>query len=191
METTTNYKLPQWVKADPIKMQDFNAAFASIDAALKAEGDARSEADGTAAERITALAQTIANGKICRIKYGSYAGNGLSGAENPNKIDCGFYPLLVMVSEQSDTQHWALRGVSGFYNSNNRGNAAKAGSASRKRISISPRLPSSSMRRAKHIIMWCSAATRTEARKNKKQPPAQKSRGLKLYSEIFCAYVND
>ena len=70
------------------------------------------------------MAQTIANGKICRIKYGSYAGNGLSGAENPNKIDCGFYPLLVMVSEQSDTQHWALRGVSGFYNSNNRGNAA-------------------------------------------------------------------
>ena len=109
METTTNYKLPQWVKEDPIKMQDFNAAFASIDAALKAETDARSEADSTAAERITALAQTIANGKICRIKYGSYAGNGLSGAENPNKIDCGFYPLLVMVSEQSDTQHWALR----------------------------------------------------------------------------------
>lgn len=63
METTTNYKLPQWVKEDPIKMQDFNAAFASIDAALKAETDARSEADGTAAERITALAQTIANGK--------------------------------------------------------------------------------------------------------------------------------
>ena len=47
METTTNYKLPQWVKEDPIKMQDFNAAFASIDAALKAETDARSEADGT------------------------------------------------------------------------------------------------------------------------------------------------
>ena len=69
METTTNYKLPQWVEEDPIKMQDFNAAFASIDAALKAETDARSEADGTAAERITALAQTIANGKICRIKY--------------------------------------------------------------------------------------------------------------------------
>ena len=124
METTTNYKLPQWVKADQIKMDDFNGAFASIVAALKAEGDARSEADGTAAERITALAQTIANGKICRIKYGSYAGNGLSGAENPNKIDCGFYPLLVMVSEQNDTQHWALRGVSGFYCSDNRGSVA-------------------------------------------------------------------
>ena len=86
--------------------------------------DARSEADGTAAERITALAQTIANGKICRIKYGSYTGNGKYGAANAVSIECGFYPLLVMVSEQSDTQHWAVRGVSGFYNSNNRGNAA-------------------------------------------------------------------
>ena len=36
MNKTTNFDLPQWVKADPIKMQDFNAAFASIDAALKA-----------------------------------------------------------------------------------------------------------------------------------------------------------
>ena len=82
MDKTTNFDLPQWVKADQIKMDDFNGAFASIDAALKAEGDARSEADGTAAERITALAQTIANGKICRIKYGSYTGNGKYGAAN-------------------------------------------------------------------------------------------------------------
>jgi len=64
MDKTTNFDLPQWVKADQIKMDDFNGAFACIDAALKAEGDARSEADSTAAERITALAQTIANGKI-------------------------------------------------------------------------------------------------------------------------------
>ena len=124
METTTNYKLPQWVKEDPIKMQDFNAAFASIDAALKAETDARSEADGTAAERITALAQTIANGKICRIKYGSYTGNGTYGAANAGSSECGCYPLLAMVSEQNDSQHWALRGVSGFYNSDNRGSVA-------------------------------------------------------------------
>ena len=40
METTTNYKLPQWVKADQIKMDDFNGAFANIDAALKANADA-------------------------------------------------------------------------------------------------------------------------------------------------------
>ena len=40
METTTNYKLPQWVKADQIKMQDFNAAFSALDTALKANADA-------------------------------------------------------------------------------------------------------------------------------------------------------
>ena len=58
MDKTTNFDLPQWVKEDPIKMQDFNAAFASIDAALKAEGDARSEpaaCDGERAERHAAL----------------------------------------------------------------------------------------------------------------------------------------
>ena len=36
MDKTTNFDLPQWVKADQIKMDDFNGAFASIDAALKA-----------------------------------------------------------------------------------------------------------------------------------------------------------
>ncbi len=28
MDTTTNYELPQWVKADQIKMDDFNDALA-------------------------------------------------------------------------------------------------------------------------------------------------------------------
>ena len=45
MDKTTNFDLPQWVKADQIKMDDFSGAFASIDTALKAEGDARSAAD--------------------------------------------------------------------------------------------------------------------------------------------------
>ena len=122
MDKTTNFDLPQWVKADQIKMDDFNGAFASIDAALKAEGDARSEADGTAAERITALAQTIANGKICRIKYGSYTGNGKYGAANAVSIECGYDPLLVMVNSSSSNHYWAVRGFDKFYYSNNREN---------------------------------------------------------------------
>lgn len=61
-------------------------------------------------------------GENCRIAYGSYVGNGLSGERFPNSIECGFCPLLMMVSEQSDTQHWALRGVNGFYWGNNRRN---------------------------------------------------------------------
>ena len=108
MDKTTNFDLPQWVKADQIKMDDFNGAFASIDAALKAEGDARSE--------------TIAIGKICRIKYGSYTGNGKYGAANAVSIECGFYPLLVMVSSSSSSHYWAVRGFDKFYYSNNREN---------------------------------------------------------------------
>ena len=109
MGKTANYGLPKWEKSDFIKMDDFNGAFANIDAALKAEGDARSEADGTAAERITALAQTIANGKICRIKYGSYTGNGKYGSANPTSLTCEFTPaLLVVVCDDSGSTHTAV-----------------------------------------------------------------------------------
>lgn len=124
MDKTTNFDLPQWVKADQIKMDDFNGAFASIDAALKAETDARSEADGTAAERITALAQTIANGKICRIKYGSYTGNGKYGAANAVSIECGFYPAAGDGEQlRAAATYWAgAAGSTKFYYSNNREN---------------------------------------------------------------------
>ena len=40
MEKTANYQLPQWVKEDAIKMEDFNAAFGTRDGALKANADA-------------------------------------------------------------------------------------------------------------------------------------------------------
>ena len=39
METTTNYKLPQWVKSDQIKMDTFNDAFGKIDAQMKKNAD--------------------------------------------------------------------------------------------------------------------------------------------------------
>ena len=40
MEKTANYQLPQWVKEDAIKMDDFNAAFGTLDGALKTQSDA-------------------------------------------------------------------------------------------------------------------------------------------------------
>ena len=58
METTTNYKLPQWVKADQIKMDDFNGAFGKIDTALKANADAVAGKAG--GEEITAVRQEVA-----------------------------------------------------------------------------------------------------------------------------------
>ena len=47
METTTNYKLPQWVKADQIKMDDFNDAFGKIDAQMKKNADKANAAAGS------------------------------------------------------------------------------------------------------------------------------------------------
>ncbi len=58
METTTNYKLPQWVKADQIKMDDFNGAFANIDAALKANADAAASKASSA--ELNAVRQEVA-----------------------------------------------------------------------------------------------------------------------------------
>ena len=58
METTTNYKLPQWVKADQIKMDDFNGAFANIDAALKANADAA--ASKVSSAELNAVQQGVA-----------------------------------------------------------------------------------------------------------------------------------
>lgn len=58
METTTNYKLPQWVKADQIKMDDFNGAFGKIDAALKANADAA--AGAASAAELNAVQQEVA-----------------------------------------------------------------------------------------------------------------------------------
>ena len=40
MKKTANYQLPQWVKEDAIKMEDFNAAFGTLDGALKTQSDA-------------------------------------------------------------------------------------------------------------------------------------------------------
>lgn len=116
METTTNYILPQWVKADQIKMDDFNGAFANIDAALKANADAA--AGAASAERVTALEQTVTKSKLCRIKYGSYTGNGKSGKANPNTLSCDFYPVLLIITTidqyNNITRVFALRGISHF-----------------------------------------------------------------------------
>lgn len=86
METTTNYKLPQWVKEDPIKMQDFNAAFQTIDETLKAAADATAEkADAATVQQTVAALQTAlgSGGKTCRISSGSYAGNGQNRSVEP------------------------------------------------------------------------------------------------------------
>ena len=116
MEKTTNYQLPKWEKSDFIKMDDFNDMTRKLDAALKANADAA--ATKAEAETVTAIAQTIANGKLCRIKYGSYTGNGKTGKANPNTLSCDFYPVLLIISTVDQysniTRAVAIRGINIF-----------------------------------------------------------------------------
>lgn len=118
IETTKNYALPKWKKSDFIQMDDFNDAFAKLDTALKAEADARAAADSTASKALSALEQTVTKSKLCRIKYGSYTGNGKSGKANPNTLSCDFYPVLLIISRIDEysniTRAVAIRGVSKF-----------------------------------------------------------------------------
>ena len=60
MTKTTNYQLNQWAKSDRIRMEDFNADNAKVDAALKGQAEAlaaetvaREAADTALSERIT------------------------------------------------------------------------------------------------------------------------------------------
>ena len=57
MNHTTNYQLSQWAKSDQVKMEDFNADNAKIDAALKAVADSKAAiaALNALAARVTAL----------------------------------------------------------------------------------------------------------------------------------------
>ena len=83
MNKTQNYHLPQWVRDDQIRMDDFNAAFAAVDAALKSGADS-----------IAAILQS----KLCRIAYGSYTGTGTGGSAHPSTLSCDFYPVLMIVT---------------------------------------------------------------------------------------------
>lgn len=93
MEHTPNYQLPRWALSDPIQMNDFNAAFAAIDTALKANAD-------TGAALTAALG---AGGSTCRIACGSYAGTGTAGASGPNALSFGFKPLLLFLINTEST----------------------------------------------------------------------------------------
>ncbi|MCI9156244.1 MAG: hypothetical protein HFF44_04780 [Lawsonibacter sp.] len=86
---TPNYQLSQWEKSDKVLMDDFNADNAKIDAALKAETDARA-----------ALAARSGN---CQIWTTSYVGTGDYGYENRNSVTFPKKPLLAAVLGESQS----------------------------------------------------------------------------------------
>ena len=85
---TTNYQLSQWAKSDQVKMEDFNADNAKLDAALKAEADARSAA-------VNAINTTLSG--AVKLAAGSYTGD---GAES-RIIPLPFTPKAVYVCTES------------------------------------------------------------------------------------------
>lgn len=94
MTNTPNYQLPQWQLDDFIQMQDFNAAFSVLDTALKANA-------GAAAANAAKLAGP---GKLCRIKLGSYTGDGVDTARTRRTIACAeFIPLALLICENNST----------------------------------------------------------------------------------------
>lgn len=105
---TTNYHLSQWVKSDQVRMEDFNADNAKIDAALKAETDARTAA-------VEALSQTSANhtasiAKLgnCQIYSTSYTGNG--GTQH--SMTFPHRPVFIYVADKTTSSAFAApRGV--------------------------------------------------------------------------------
>ncbi len=124
MQNTTNYSLPTWERDDQIKMSDFNAMTAKLDAALKSSADALASevtaresaltAEASAREsavaaetaaRQGALAAVAKNlgaaGHNARIAWGSYTGTGKYGADNPTALTFGFCPVLVFIAEVS------------------------------------------------------------------------------------------
>ena len=101
MKRTPNYDLPNWEKADPIKMDDFNDLTAKLDAALKAGADANTAADASIA---AVLADVGSGGQNCRAVTGSYTGTGTYGEANK---------LFVTNTDTSANQHMVvwLRGM--------------------------------------------------------------------------------
>ena len=83
---TPNYALNQWERDDRVLMEDFNADNAKIDAAIKAEAEARTA-------ETAALAGKLGN---CKVVLRTYVGNGTYSNTSPTGISFdGPPPTLV------------------------------------------------------------------------------------------------
>ena len=99
MNYTTNYRLPQWERTDPILMQDFNQLCAAIETGLNGVKDAASALSAQLEQKIAA-AQAKADAAYSPdqmpYKVGKYAG--YSDANYPIIVGLGFRPSFVIIS---------------------------------------------------------------------------------------------
>ena len=106
---TANYSLSQWVRSDQVRMEDFNADNAKLDAALKAAEqrsaglDAKINTTAAAAEQRSAAVAAAAEKRSaaldaakgnCTIEFFSYVGQGRSGMNSPTTITFRKPPLF-------------------------------------------------------------------------------------------------
>ena len=92
MNYTQNYHLPQWVKSDRVRMEDFNEAMASLESGLTAalQKAAEAEAKAVAAEQKAAQALQTAEESYY---VGYYNGTGRA-----LYVELGWKPKLVLVA---------------------------------------------------------------------------------------------
>ena len=93
MNHTTNYQLSQWVKSDQVKMEDFNADNAKIDAALASH------------------AAALAGKGNCRIEFQTYIGTATEYG-TAKRLTFSARPAFVFIMGQRDVR-W-LNGTSDY-----------------------------------------------------------------------------
>ena len=84
---TANYALSQWSRTDQVKMEDFNADNAKLDAALKAAADARSA--------LQAALNTKGN---CTVGLFTYIGTGKCNQANPTIVHFPKMPTVFIIA---------------------------------------------------------------------------------------------
>ena len=111
---TANYALSQWSRTDQVKMDDFNADNAKLDAALKAQADilvGKAEAAALTALSQTVAGHTAAIAKLgnCQLYATSFTGDGSTSGKTlyfPHR------PMLVMVVSVSGICFITVQGAS-------------------------------------------------------------------------------
>ncbi len=110
MNYTQNHHLPQWIKSDPIRMEDFNDAMASIESGLNTADTALSKAGAAQSAASSALSKAnaaqsaadsaqsmaaVAHNVALEKPYltGRYTGNGGTKA-----VSTGFQPSFLIIT---------------------------------------------------------------------------------------------
>ena len=142
---TTNYSLNQWVKSDQVRMQDFNADNAKIDAALaglnsgkadksalsslqsvvndKASASALSSLQSSLNNQISSLQSTVSSQgtalslRNCCFVTGAYVGDGTEGESSVVTLNFSRKPVFIRINSTKDVRSiCAVRGqVDAYY----------------------------------------------------------------------------